>query len=255
LIQSPILKVLSTLQKHRVRALLIGGQACILHGASEFSRDVDFAVLASPENLDRLKTGLRELKAESIYVPELSTPMLEKGHACHFRCHARTALGLRVDIMSVMRGVDPFEALWKRGISVRIPGGGAARVMSLPDLVQSKKTQRDRDWLMLRRLVEVDIFNAGSRVTGDRVRFWLRECRTPQLLCRLADTYRRQAGALETLRPLLRCAQEGDALRVEAALAAEEAEERRKDIEYWTPLRRELESLRHARTARIRPKL
>jgi hypothetical protein len=32
----------------------MGGQACILYGAAEFSRDVDVAVLASEGNLDRL---------------------------------------------------------------------------------------------------------------------------------------------------------------------------------------------------------
>jgi hypothetical protein len=61
---SPIGKVLSTLKKHRVRALLMGGQACILYGAAEFSRDVDVAVLAGAENLARLRRGLGELRAE-----------------------------------------------------------------------------------------------------------------------------------------------------------------------------------------------
>jgi hypothetical protein len=55
---SPIGKVLSTLRKHRVRALLMGGQACILYGAAEFSRDIDVAILASDENLQRLGAGL-----------------------------------------------------------------------------------------------------------------------------------------------------------------------------------------------------
>jgi hypothetical protein len=36
-----VLLTLSTFQKHRVRALLIGGQACIIYGAAEFSRDSD----------------------------------------------------------------------------------------------------------------------------------------------------------------------------------------------------------------------
>ena len=35
---NPILKVLSTLALHRVRHLLMGGQACVLYGAAEFSR-------------------------------------------------------------------------------------------------------------------------------------------------------------------------------------------------------------------------
>jgi hypothetical protein len=54
LIPNRIHKVLSTFQNCGVRALLMGGQACVFYGAAEFSRDVDFAVVAEPENLDRL---------------------------------------------------------------------------------------------------------------------------------------------------------------------------------------------------------
>ena len=46
MIPSPIARVLSSIRKHKVRALLMGGQACILYGAAEFSRDVDLAVRA-----------------------------------------------------------------------------------------------------------------------------------------------------------------------------------------------------------------
>jgi len=31
------------MREHRVRALLMGGQACVFYGAAEFSRDTDFA--------------------------------------------------------------------------------------------------------------------------------------------------------------------------------------------------------------------
>ena len=34
------------MRAHRVRALLMGGQACVFYGAAEFSRDTDFAILA-----------------------------------------------------------------------------------------------------------------------------------------------------------------------------------------------------------------
>lgn len=39
------------MRAHRVRALLMGGQACVWYGAAEFSRDTDFAILAEPANL------------------------------------------------------------------------------------------------------------------------------------------------------------------------------------------------------------
>src|ERR1700720_3758947 len=83
LIPSPIGRVLSTIRKHRVRALLMGGQACILYGAAEFSRDIDLAILASEINLDRLRQALAELQAEEVYYPRLGLDVLEHGHACH----------------------------------------------------------------------------------------------------------------------------------------------------------------------------
>ena len=66
MIPNPIQKVLSTLSTHQVRYLLMGGQACVFYGAAEFSRDTDFAILASPENLDRLKKALAALQARTV---------------------------------------------------------------------------------------------------------------------------------------------------------------------------------------------
>jgi len=62
---SPIGKVPSTLRKHRVRALLMGGQACILYGAAEFSCDIDVVVLAEPRSVIRLQRALAELQDQS----------------------------------------------------------------------------------------------------------------------------------------------------------------------------------------------
>ena len=52
-----------------------------------------------------------------------------------------------------MRGVDSFSKLWKR-TTITFPDGMKCDLLSLPDLVQAKKTQRDKDWPMIRRLVE-----------------------------------------------------------------------------------------------------
>ena len=63
---NPILKVLSTLGSHRVRYLLIGGQACVFYGGAEFSRDTDIAVLA--EELEAQQRQQREAD-RSYWVP------------------------------------------------------------------------------------------------------------------------------------------------------------------------------------------
>lgn len=39
MIPNPIHKVLSSIQKHQVRALLMGGQACVLYGASALAEE------------------------------------------------------------------------------------------------------------------------------------------------------------------------------------------------------------------------
>ena len=54
----------------------MGGQACILYGAAEFSRDIDLAILASADNLNHLQTALDQLQAETTYVPDLSREVL-----------------------------------------------------------------------------------------------------------------------------------------------------------------------------------
>jgi hypothetical protein len=145
-----------------VRALLMGGQACVFYGAAEFSRDVDFAILADPVNLSRLTRALTDLRAERIAVPPFEPKYLRRGHAVHFRCRDAAADGLRIDVMTKMRGVDAFEKLWRRRTTIELPSGPRCHLMGLPDLVQAKKTQRDKDWPMLRRLVEAHYFSNGS---------------------------------------------------------------------------------------------
>ena len=57
----------------------MGGQACVFYGAAEFSRDTDLAILASSENLTRLKKALSDLQAGVIAVPPFEAKYLRKG--------------------------------------------------------------------------------------------------------------------------------------------------------------------------------
>ena len=233
-----------------MRALLMGGQACILYGAAEFSRDTDLAVLASPANLSRLRRALGDLQAAVIAVPPFEAKYLHRGHAVHFRCQHPDALGMRIDVMTRMRGVDSFSRLWSRRSSVELPDRTRCEVMSLPDLVQAKKTQRDKDWPMLRRLLEADYFQQRPKPSGRHVRFWLRELRTPELLLEAAERWPAACAGLLQRRPLLRLARSGQASRLAVALAAEERRERQADARYWAPLKSELEAVRLERVRR-----
>ncbi len=245
MIPSPIRKALSTIRRHRVAHLLMGGQACVLYGAAEFSRDLDLALLPDPDNLDRLLEALAELEAAVIAVPALSLKVLVEGLAVHFRCKHSEVAGLRIDIMTQMRGVAPFPELWARRTTLDFEGE-TLEVMALPDLVAAKKTQRDKDWPMIRRLVDVNYLSHRHEPTRDRAAFWLRELRSPDLLVEVTDDHPEIARELSGERPLLEKAfhQGLPSDQLERALRAEEDAERQRDAEYWKPLRKRLESLR-----------
>ncbi|MEP0821814.1 MAG: hypothetical protein HRF44_03105 [Ignavibacterium sp.] len=223
----------------------MGGQACVLYGAAEFSRDTDIAVLASQKNLELLKGALQELQATRIAVPPFEIAYLQKGHAVHFRSYHPEAERIRIDVMSVMRGVESFERLWERRVRVDFSPGEGVDLLSLADLVRSKKTQRDKDWPMIRRLVEADYLSQKEH-SAEKVRFWLLESRTPRMLMELARQAQALAGELSSVRPLLVAALKGDEHALEEGLAAEQQQVREIDRAYWEPLRQELEELRRA---------
>lgn len=220
----------------------------MLYGAAEFSRDLDLALLPDPANLDRLEAALGELDAEVIAVPPFSLKNLANGLAVHFRCKRPEVAGLRIDIMTNMRGVAPFPELWARRTTFAFEDD-TIDVMALPDLVAAKKTQRDKDWPMIRRLVDANYLSHRDEPTPERTVFWLRELRDPELLIEVARDHPDAMEKLVAERPLLALATaenlESGALG--RALRDEEEEVRRLDAAYWKPLRERIESLRRSR--------
>ena len=178
-------------------------------------------------------------------MPPLEAEYLQRGHAVHFRCHHPEAAGFRIDVMSVMRGVAPFDQLWDRRTTIETTDGDIVDVMSLEDLVLAKKTQRDKDWPMVRRLVEAHYLSNRAQPGPAHVAWWLAQLRTPALLIEAVVRHGGAAGMAARTRPAVARAIEGDAPMVDEALTEEERAEREADRRYWLPLRQELEQLRH----------
>ena len=252
MIPTQILRVLSTIRTFDVHALLMGGQACVLYGAAEYSRDLDLAVLATPDALPSLHSALHALRATVIDVPSFEAPYLDRGHAVHFSIPDGSASPLRVDIMSRLRGVEAFPALWDRRTTIALhdaerDGEVLVDVMALSALVAAKKTQRDKDWPMLRRLVDASYALGRDRMSGDdrptkeQLAFWFAELRSPEFLVELVAHFPEVAA--QSHRAVVQAVVQGH--DIDAALATEQAAVMREDKAYWAPLRRELELLRH----------
>ena len=244
MIPTPIRQVLSTFQRNGVQTLLMGGQACVLYGAAQVSKDVDFILLAELENYERLRVALDLLGARRIAVPRFDPAFLARGHAVHFRCSAPGVEDLRVDLMTRLRDLPEFERLWDRRTTFQDHDGTAFHLLSIPDLVQAKKTQRNKDWPVIELLVAIHHRENEPDPRPDWVTFWLREARTPELLQQLVLRFPAAARDCLPSRPLLIHAKQGDLETLRAALDAEVRAEQAKDRAYWEPLRREIEAFR-----------
>lgn len=224
----------------------MGGQACVFYGAAQFSKDVDLALLASAENFSRLLAALDELHAKRIAVPRFDPALLARGHAAHFRCQGGEADGLRVDVMTRLRDLPDFEVLWARRATIRDEGGETFELLSVQDLVQAKKTQREKDWPIIDALIEAHYRALGGEPTPERIAFWLVESRTPERLIDLAQRFPSEARNQSSRRPLISLALSGAGEALREALDAEARAEQAKDRAYWAPLKAELEAFRRA---------
>ena len=224
----------------------MGGQACVFYGAAQVSKDIDFLVLADPENFSSLRRGLDELRAERIAVPPFDAGVLARGHAVHFRCRCQEAEGLRIGVMSALRGMPPFEELWTRRTVVKTLSGQDFDLLCIPDLVAAKKPQRSKDWPVIELLVEIHYEQHKEDPAPEMVRFWLAEARSPEQLMELARRFPDETRETARRRPLLIRATAGDYPALRRELAEEMFTEQEKDRAYWKPLKTELEAFRNA---------
>jgi hypothetical protein len=229
-----------------VQTLLMGGQACVFYGAAQVSKDIDLLLLAEPANYDRLHVALDRLSARRIAVPPLAAEVLARGHAVHFRCAAPGVEDLRIDLMTRLRDLPEFAVLWERRTVLTDADGMEFNLLSVPDLVAAKKTQRTKDWPVIELLVSIHYRENQAAPRPDWITFWLREARTPELLVELVQRFSTETRLLLDRRPLLRLAQAGELEELRAALDAEVRAEQAKDRAYWLPLKLELAAWRAA---------
>ena len=78
MIPNPIRKVLSTMEAHQVRVLLMGGQACVFYGAAEFNPSDEQTEEGhnGRERTQRREPQPKQTDVEAGKMPELSEECL-----------------------------------------------------------------------------------------------------------------------------------------------------------------------------------
>ena len=144
--------LLARLNQHEVEFVIVGGVACVLHGASYVTYDLDICIRLAAINLYRIQSAVEDLhpyhrlsgqKLPLELTDELSTRLKNM--------YLQTDLGT-LDCLGEILGIGDFDKVAGCSIAMSFPFG-VCRVLSLDALIVSKEAAgRDKDPRALRFL-------------------------------------------------------------------------------------------------------
>ena len=74
--------------------------------------------------------------------------------------------------MTRLRDLPDFATLWDRRTVVADETGTEFHLLSIPDLVEAKKTQRGKDWPVIELLVAIHYRENSATPRSDWIAFW-----------------------------------------------------------------------------------
>ena len=136
-------RIVSTLARHRVAYVLVGGAAAVAHGSTLTTEDVDVTPARDRHNLDQLAAALRELNAR------LRTSNEPDGLAFPLDGRFLEAMPLMLNLVTDAGDVDlviapagfpdGYDTLAPRAIEVDFGEGISVLVAALDDIITSKR--------------------------------------------------------------------------------------------------------------------
>jgi hypothetical protein len=141
--------LLAALSRYGVRYLVIGGHAVIFHGHLRPAKDLDLWVEPSESNAKAIAAALAEVRIQldDQYVVRLAKPGLQMKIG-----------GLYTELLTSISGFVDFANTFARSVGT-YEQGAYCRVISLPDLVASKKALgRESDLSDVAHLTKLNTF-------------------------------------------------------------------------------------------------
>ncbi|MHC5158899.1 MAG: nucleotidyltransferase [Planctomycetota bacterium] len=154
--------LLTRLVKAQVRFVLIGGYACIVHGGTQTTEDVDVCCDFAPDNLLRLQQALANLNPVHRMTPQ-RLPLSITSENCQNlkNLYLDTDLG-QLDCIGAVQGLGDFCQVEKLCQIIEV-NQIHLKVLSRDALIQSKKAMdRPRDREAVRQLEAIKKMQADD---------------------------------------------------------------------------------------------
>ncbi|MEN8126225.1 MAG: nucleotidyltransferase [Planctomycetota bacterium] len=150
------LDLLARLVKHDVHFVLIGGYACIVHGGTLTTEDIDICCDFSPENLLRLQQALDDLHPVHRMTPKRLPLSLTVENCQDLKnLYLDTDLG-QLDCVSIVQGLGNFGQVEQVCETIEADGI-RLNVLNRNALIQSKKAMnRPHDREAVRQLEAIN---------------------------------------------------------------------------------------------------
>lgn len=141
---SDFVELLSLFNKYQVRYLLVGGYAVMYHSEPRFTKDIDFFIASTVEDIARLSNALEEFgiplsdsKKEQLQIP-----------------NKMIVLGIppnRIDLLNKLGTVE-FETAWEKRI-LKESEDTSIWVIDIDSLIEAKRcSNRPQDRLDIEKL-------------------------------------------------------------------------------------------------------
>ena len=153
-------ELLSVFNNRKIKYLVIGGYAVIVHSQPRATKDLDILISPDTENAKAVYAALAEFGAplEGLKPADFMEP------GTFFRMGSPP---LMVDILPDIKGVD-FENAWKSRTEIEIDVGMKVPVISSSDLIQAKLAAgRPQDLLDVAAIREADKQRAIDQVVNN----------------------------------------------------------------------------------------
>ena len=158
-----ILDFFYLLYKHRVKYLIVGGEAVIFYGNARLTGDIDFYYDLSDTNITKLFKALKEFWNNRIPGIEEKKELSKEEMVFQFGIPPN-----RIDLINAIESIE-FNEAWKNRLSYKIDYKKEKIVIyyiGLDDLIKNKKAvKRNKDKDDLKFLIEVKKkFDAGKKI-------------------------------------------------------------------------------------------